>query len=162
VDTLIRQNHQSVKAFCIEHNVVPKPRSFFYCPHDVVKFVYESLTSAGVDDSTAGRILGSQLWLSNDDYDAKDCGGAAICVHGRQKYFCAECEGSGICVHGSQKYFCAECEGSGICVHGRQKCGTLEQSPLLLEEELNRQGEYKSPKREDKYVKKKRDNMDKA
>jgi hypothetical protein len=41
-------------------------------------------------------------------------------------------------------------------------CDTLEQPSLLLEEELNRQEDYKSPKREDKYMKKKRDNMDKA
>lgn len=41
-------------------------------------------------------------------------------------------------------------------------CDTLDQSSLLLEKELNRQGEYESPTREDKYMKKKRDNMDKA
>ncbi len=120
VDILLRQNHQSVMAFCNEQNIVPKPRSFFYCPHDVVNFVYESLTSAGVDDSTAGRILGSQLWLSNDDYDATDCRGAAICKHGKVRYHCAECEDSGICVHGARKYFCAECGGKRICEHNRK------------------------------------------
>jgi hypothetical protein len=41
-------------------------------------------------------------------------------------------------------------------------CDTLDQSFLLLEKELNGQGEYESPTREDKYMKKKRDNMDKA
>ncbi len=45
-------------------------RSFLYCPHDVVQFVFASPKDAGLDAVTAARILGCQLWLCKDDYDA--------------------------------------------------------------------------------------------
>jgi hypothetical protein len=42
--------------------------------------IQHPITTAGVDDSRARRILGSQLWLSNDDYDAE------FCEHGKKCY----------------------------------------------------------------------------
>ena len=39
----------------------------------------------------------------------KECGGASICEHGRQRYQCKECGGSGICEHGRERRRCKEC-----------------------------------------------------
>jgi hypothetical protein len=42
----------------------------------------------------------------------KECGGRALCVHGRRKHQCRECGGSGICAHGRRKSRCNERGGS--------------------------------------------------
>ncbi len=66
----------------------------------------------------------------------KDCGGSAICPHGRIKRQCKECGGSSICPHGKRKGTCQECGGSSImiCPHGRikykcQECGSCRMRP---------------------------------
>ena len=46
----------------------------------------------------------------------KECGGASICEHGRQRSECKECGGSQICEHGRRRSTCKECGGSAsIC-----------------------------------------------
>ena len=52
----------------------------------------------------------------------KDCGGSAICGHGRQRSSCKDCGGSGICQHKRRRNLCKECGGSAICEHGRRRC----------------------------------------
>ena len=39
----------------------------------------------------------------------KECGGGAICEHGRQRSQCKECGGGSICEHGRIRYSCKEC-----------------------------------------------------
>ena len=51
----------------------------------------------------------------------KQCGGACICEHGRERDDCKECGGSGICEHGRRRRSCKECGGSGICEHGKER-----------------------------------------
>ena len=53
--------------------------------------------------------------------ECKECGGASICEHGRQRYTCKECGGRGICEHGRRRSLCKECGGGSICEHGRQR-----------------------------------------
>ena len=49
----------------------------------------------------------------------KECGGGAICEHGRQRSQCKECGGASICEHGRIRSKCKECGGGSICEHGR-------------------------------------------
>ena len=58
----------------------------------------------------------------------KECGGASICEHGRQRHSARSAVGQSICEHGRQRSQCKECGGSGICEHGRvrstcKECG---------------------------------------
>ena len=49
----------------------------------------------------------------------KECGGSALCMHGKRKVYCKECS-STMCPHGRvQAYYCKECKGRGCCDHGR-------------------------------------------
>ena len=41
----------------------------------------------------------------------KECGGAGICEHSRQRYQCKDCGGAGICKHGKRRSKCRECGG---------------------------------------------------
>ena len=52
-------------------------------------------------------------------YMCKECGGGAICEHGRQRSKCKECGGGSICEHGRIRSICKECGGQAICEHGR-------------------------------------------
>ena len=45
------------------------------------------------------------------DAKCKECGGASICVHGRERCRCKECGGGAICEHGRQRSTCKECGG---------------------------------------------------
>ena len=41
----------------------------------------------------------------------KECGGAGICEHSRQRYQCKDCGGAGICKHGKRRSKCKDCGG---------------------------------------------------
>jgi len=41
--------------------------------------------------------------------NCKECGGANICSHGRQRPCCKECKGRRICSHDKQKHMCRDC-----------------------------------------------------
>ena len=79
-------------------------------------------------------------------YRCKECGGSAICEHGRRRSDarsavghqsastvvrrsqCKECGGDRICEHGRERSQCKECGGASICEHGRvrsecKECG---------------------------------------
>ena len=45
----------------------------------------------------------------NIDGRCEQCGGSAICSHGRQKSWCKECGGLAICSHGRHRSQCKEC-----------------------------------------------------
>jgi len=55
--------------------------------------------------------------------DCKNCGGAFLCSHGRQKHKCSECGGNSMCKHGDQKSRCKKCYQetgvlhSSMCLH---------------------------------------------
>ena len=51
----------------------------------------------------------------------KECGGASICEHGRQRSRCKECGGSSICEHGRQRSHARSAVGHAICEHGRER-----------------------------------------
>ena len=51
----------------------------------------------------------------------QECGGGAICEHGRQRLRARSAAGPQICEHGRRRSQCKECGGSGICEHGRQR-----------------------------------------
>ena len=44
----------------------------------------------------------------------KDCGGAAICMHGWQRHTCKDCWGISLCTQLRIKSNCKECGGRGI------------------------------------------------
>ena len=49
----------------------------------------------------------------------QQCGGSALCPHGRAKHRCRDC-GTGLCAHGNFKRRCRDC-GTGYCAHGNRK-----------------------------------------
>ena len=49
----------------------------------------------------------------------KECGGASICTHGRQRSQCKGGGGSSICTHGRIRRQCKDCGGSSICTQSR-------------------------------------------
>ena len=51
----------------------------------------------------------------------KDCGGGSICEHGRRRSTCKQCGGGGLCEHRRVRSVCKECGGGSICEHGRQR-----------------------------------------
>ncbi len=51
----------------------------------------------------------------------KECGGISLCSHGRVKSQCKECGGSGFCEHGRRRTQCADCGGGGLCKHNKQR-----------------------------------------
>jgi hypothetical protein len=57
-------------------------------------------------------------------YYCKECGGAGICVHGRERKVCKVegCGGASICAHGRKRGMCKVegCGGASICAHGRE------------------------------------------
>jgi hypothetical protein len=140
VNADIASNHHQMQAFCTANQIKPKPKSFLYCPVGVVKKVFESVKAyankIGKGESIARVIIGSRLWLSEDDWceergricqhgrvrsSCKDCGGSGICQHGRQRSYCKDCGGSSICQHGRVRSSCKDCGGSSICQHGNRR-----------------------------------------
>lgn len=59
--------------------------------------------------------------LLSQRYRCVQCGGGAICEHGRRRTVCKECVGSGVCQHDKLRYRCKECGGGSICEHGRHR-----------------------------------------
>jgi hypothetical protein len=56
----------------------------------------------------------------------KDCGGVAICSHGRMRVACKQCAaegvgGSHICEHMKTRAECIECDGTRICPHKKRR-----------------------------------------
>ena len=49
-----------------------------------------------------------------------NCKVCSACPHGRRRFYCKECGGASICVHGRERS-CKECGGASICVHGRER-----------------------------------------
>ncbi|KAI9002687.1 hypothetical protein BC832DRAFT_104521 [Gaertneriomyces semiglobifer] len=44
----------------------------------------------------------------------KDCGGSAVCEHGRGNWYCKDCGGGGICEHDRLRLRCKDCGGSAV------------------------------------------------
>ncbi len=76
----------------------------------LVEMVAEDFASLQIfhDVCTSGQHKHNRWGKSR----CKECGGSAICEHGRLKYSCKECGGSGICEHDRRKSKCKECGGS--------------------------------------------------
>ena len=66
-------------------------------------------------DETAARIAAGLVFVSMGGCaqgvrSAKECGGASMCEHGRERYLCKVCGGGGICEHGKHRSRCKECK----------------------------------------------------
>ena len=62
INTAIAGNRVSVEAFTKAHNIVPVPRSFMYCPYDVVENVFCKMNKLGLPEDSVRHEMGLRLW----------------------------------------------------------------------------------------------------
>ncbi len=62
VDTAMHRNHAHMTEFCNTHGIVPVPKSFRYCPYEVLVIVFNKMLETGMcKDTVIGAIRISTL-----------------------------------------------------------------------------------------------------
>ena len=60
---------EAMRDFCNSHSIQPVPTTFMHAPFEIAKTVYDKLESSGLTINEVRLIVGSRLWLSDNDYD---------------------------------------------------------------------------------------------
>ncbi len=58
---------EAMRGFCNSHAIKPVPSTFMHAPFRIAKTVYDKSESSGLTISEVRLIVGSRLWLSDDD-----------------------------------------------------------------------------------------------